>query len=149
MNTWNHSLNKTQHQIYQYAQMPSWNQTSSPIGVASDRVPPLVLIDVDALHICLRVNVICAAGQSLEEASSIAPSVNPGCVVVANAPHNAKTVTLHHTQVTPNLPPKPENRRKRYLLLKKTKQKKNRVVVLTSGQRAWGMGWPPELEMAH
>lgn len=121
MYTLNNSFNKTQYQIYQYARLPSWNQTSSPIGVASDRVPPLVLIDVDALHICLCVNVICAAGQSLEEASSIAPSVNPGCVVIADAPHDAKTVTLHHTQVTTHLPPKPEQMRKRYLLLKKFK----------------------------
>lgn len=140
--------------------MPSWNETSSPIGVASDRVPSLVLIDVDALHICLCVNVICAAGQSLEESSSIAPSVNPGRVVIPEAPHDAKTVTLHHTQVTTNLPPKPEERSKRYLPLKKKIKIKTadlftstsddeRVVALTSGHMVWGRGWPPELEMAH
>lgn len=95
--------------------LPSWKQTSSPVSVASDRVPSLILIDVDALHICLCVNIICAAGQSLEEASSIAPSVNPGCVVIADPPHYAQTVTLHHSQMTTNLPPKPEQMGKRYL----------------------------------
>lgn len=95
--------------------IPSWKQTSSPVGVASDRVPSLVLIDVDALHICLCINVICAAGQSLEKASSIASSVNPGCMVIADPPHYAKTVTLHHAQVTTNLPPKPQQTSKRYL----------------------------------
>lgn len=68
-----------------------------PVGVAGDRVPPLVLIDVDTLDIHLCVNVICAAGQSLDEASSVAPGVDPGSVVVANPPHYANTVTLHHT----------------------------------------------------
>lgn len=67
-----------------------------PVGVASDRVPSLVLIDVDTLDIRLSINVVCTAGQSLEEASSIAPSVDPGCAVIANPPHYANTVTLHH-----------------------------------------------------
>lgn len=68
-----------------------------PVGVASDGVPPLVLINVDTLNICLRVDVVCTAGESLEEASSIAPSVDPGSVVVTDPPHDANTVTLHHT----------------------------------------------------
>lgn len=100
------------HQIFPYVKFQAGNK---PAGVAGDRVPSLVLIDVDALHICLRVNIICAAGQSLEEASSVAPSVNPGCVVIADPPHYAQTVTLHHAQMTTNLPPKPEQMGKRYL----------------------------------
>lgn len=67
-----------------------------PVGVARDGVPPLVLVDVDTLDIWLCVNVICAAGQSLEEASTIAPCVDPGSVVVADPPYYANTVTLHH-----------------------------------------------------
>jgi hypothetical protein len=34
------------------------------VGVTCDWVPPLVLIDVDTLHICLGEDVICAAGQT-------------------------------------------------------------------------------------
>lgn len=34
------------------------------IGISCDWVPPLVLINVDTLHICLGVDVICAAGQT-------------------------------------------------------------------------------------
>lgn len=67
-----------------------------PVGVAGDRIPSLVLIDVDTFNIRLSINVVCTAGQSLEEASSIAPGVDPGSVVVANPPHYANTVTLHH-----------------------------------------------------
>lgn len=68
-----------------------------PVGVASEGVPPLVLINIDTLNICLGVDVICTAGKSMEEASSIAPSVDPGCVVITDPPHDANTVTLNHT----------------------------------------------------
>lgn len=95
--------------IFQYRAAPV------PAGVASHGVPPLVLVDVHTLHICLSVNVICAAGQSLEETSPVAPSVNPGSVVIANPPHYANTVTLHHTKVTSDLPPEPERRRKYFM----------------------------------
>lgn len=67
----------------------------TPVGVASDRVPSLVLIDVNALDVSLGVNIICAAGQALEEASSIASGVDPGSVVIADAPHYPQTVALH------------------------------------------------------
>lgn len=83
-----------------------------PVGVAGDRVPPLVLVDVNALHIRLGVNVVCAAGQSLEEAASVAARVDPGGVVVADPPHHPDAVTLHHAEVTPDLPPEPEEQRK-------------------------------------
>lgn len=78
-----------------------------PIGVARNRVPPLVLIDVNTLNVSLCVNVIRAAGQALEKAPSIASSVKPGSVVVADAPHYPQAVTLHQTQVASNLPPEP------------------------------------------
>lgn len=86
-------------------------QSKLPVGVAGHRVPPLVLVDVDTLHVCLRVNVVRAAGQSLEEASSVAPRVDPGSVVVADAPHDPHAVALDSAQVTPDLTPEPEQRK--------------------------------------
>lgn len=82
-----------------------------PVGVTGDRVPPLVLIDVDTLDISLCVNVICAAGQSLEETSSIAPRVDPGSVVIANAPNYPNTVALNNAEVASDLTPEPEQRK--------------------------------------
>lgn len=90
-----------------------YSQHMIPARVASDRVPPLVLVDVHTLDICLCANVICAAGQSLEEAPSIAPSVDPGSVVIANPPYDAYAVTLYYTQVTSNLTPEPAERQEK------------------------------------
>lgn len=90
---------------------PKYCSDQSPVGVAGHRVPPLILIDVDTLDVCLCVNVVRAAGQSLEEASSVAPRVDPGCMVVADAPHDPDTVALDSPQVTSDLTPEPEKSR--------------------------------------
>lgn len=82
-----------------------------PVGVASNGVPPLILINVNALNVRLGVNIICAACQSLEEPSSVAPGVDPGCVVKADPPHYPNTVTLHYMQMASNLPPEPAERK--------------------------------------
>lgn len=92
------------------------SRSTPPVGVTSDRVPSLVLIDVDAFDISLCVNVIGAAGQSLEEAPSIPPSVYPGSVVITNPPHYPITVTLYAAQVTSNLPPEPARKNKKLLI---------------------------------
>lgn len=91
-----------------YIIQPNYCSDQSPVGVAGHRVPPLVLIDVDALDVCLCVNVVRAAGQSLEEASSVASRVDPGCVVVTDAPHDPHTVALDSPQVAADLTPEPE-----------------------------------------
>lgn len=130
-------LTKTRKLRFIDANRESINSLGSipPVSVAGDRVPPLVLIDVDALDISLCVNVIGAAGQSLEEASTIAPSVDPGSVIVTNPPHYPNAVTLHGTQVTSNLPPEPAQKK---LLIKadnygKVRQKtRNRTMRLMS-----------------
>lgn len=85
-----------------------------PAGVSSDWVPPLVLVDIDVLDVSLGVNVVGAAGQTLEETSSIASGVDPGCVVVADSPHDSGVVTLHQSEVTSNLSPVPERQVKYY-----------------------------------
>lgn len=49
------------------------------------------------------------AGPSftLEAASAVATRVDPGRVVVADAPHHAPAVGFHHPQVAAYLPPEP------------------------------------------
>lgn len=47
------------------------------------------------------------ATLTLEAASAVATRVHPGCVVVADAPHHAPAVGLHHPQVASHLPPEP------------------------------------------
>ncbi|TNN49717.1 hypothetical protein EYF80_040066 [Liparis tanakae] len=86
-----------------------------PVGVAGHRVPPLVLVDVDALDVHLCVEVIRAAGQALGEAPPVAPGVDPGGVVVADAPHDADAVALHHAQVASDLPPEPAHGDTRFI----------------------------------
>lgn len=78
-----------------------------PASVAGDWIPPLVFIDVDTFDVCLHANVVCATGQTLEEATVVAPSVYPCSVVIANPPHYASAVTFHYTQVASNLSPEP------------------------------------------
>lgn len=48
-------------------QPPGWRPHRSPAGVARDGVPALVLVDADALHVRLRVDVTGAAGQACGE----------------------------------------------------------------------------------
>lgn len=90
-----------------------WTKILVPAGVAANGVPPLVLVDINTLDISLCVDVVCAAGQTLEEASPVATSVDPGSVVIPDPPHYPGAVTLHHPQVSSHLPPEPgrENRR--------------------------------------
>lgn len=78
-----------------------------PAGVTGNRVPPLVLIDVNILDISLCVNIIRAAAESLEKAPSITSSVNPGGVVIPNPPHYPQAVTFHQPQVSSHLSPEP------------------------------------------
>lgn len=44
---------------------------------------------------------------TLKEASSIAPCVDPGGVIIANPPHHTETVGLNNTQMSSDLTPEP------------------------------------------
>ena len=44
---------------------------------------------------------------TLEAASAVAARVDPGRVVIADAPHHAPAVGFHHPQVAAYLPPEP------------------------------------------
>lgn len=44
---------------------------------------------------------------TLEAASAVAACVDPGRVVVADAPHHAPAIGFHHPQVATYLPPEP------------------------------------------
>ena len=44
---------------------------------------------------------------TLEAAAAVAARVDPGRVVVADAPHHAPAVGFHHPQVAAYLPPEP------------------------------------------